>query len=103
MARLNLLETGIFTVAEASRLIRASEQRVRGWIAGYPRRGEPILQNELGWLEGKLAFSFTNLMEMRFLAFFAAEGIHLNSLRFMAQEARQILTTSASICHEYAV
>lgn len=91
MARLNLLETGIFTVAEASRLIRASEQKLRGWIAGYPRRGEPILQNELGWLEGKLAFSFTNLMEMRFLVFFAAEGIHLNSLRFMAQEARQIL------------
>jgi uncharacterized protein (DUF433 family) len=91
MARLNLLESGIFTVAEAARFIRSSEQKVRGWIAGYPRRGEPILQNEIGWLDGKLAFSFTNLMEIRFLAFFAAEGIHLNSLRFMALEARKIL------------
>jgi uncharacterized protein (DUF433 family) len=91
MARLDLLETGIFTVADAARLIRSSEQKIRGWIAGYPRRGDPILQNELGMLEGKLAFSFINLMEMRFLAFFAAEGIHLNSLRFMAREARQLL------------
>ena len=91
MARLDLLETGIFTVADAARLIRSSEQKIRGWIAGYPRRGDPILQNELGMLDGKLAFSFVNLMEMRFLAFFAAEGIHLNSLRFMAREAQKLL------------
>lgn len=91
MARLDLLETGIFTVADGARLIRSSEQKIRGWIAGYPRRGTPILENELGTLDGKLAFSFTNLMEMRFLAFFAEEGIHLNSLRFMAREAQKIL------------
>jgi uncharacterized protein (DUF433 family) len=91
MAQLDLLETGIFTVADAARLIRSSEQKIRGWIAGYPRRGAPILKNELGVLDGKLAFSFINLMEMRFLAFFAAEGIHLNSLRFMAQEAQKLL------------
>jgi uncharacterized protein (DUF433 family) len=91
MARLNLLETGIFTVADGARLIRSSEQKIRGWIAGYPRRGEPILKNELQVLDGKLAFSFINLMEMRFLAFFADEGIHLNSLRYMAREAQKIL------------
>lgn len=91
MARLDLLETGIFNVGDASRLIRSSEQKIRGWIAGYPRRGAPILHNELGTFDGKLAFSFINLMEMRFLAFFAAEGIHLNSLRFMAREAQKLL------------
>jgi uncharacterized protein (DUF433 family) len=89
--KVNMLESGIYTVSDASRLIRTSEQKLRGWISGYPRRGEPILKNELGWLDGRLAFSFANLMEMRFLAFFATEGIHLNSLRFMVAEARKVL------------
>ncbi len=87
----DLLESGIFTVPEAARLIRTTEQKVRGWISGYPRRGEPILLNEIGWLDNKLAFSFTNLMEMRILAFFADRGIHLNSLRKMAREARDLM------------
>jgi len=88
----NLLESGIFTVSEGARLLEIPSQKVRGWIAGYPRtEAAPILENELGWADGRLAFSFTNLMEIRFLAFFSNQGVSVRSIRTMAEEAKKVL------------
>ena len=72
----NLLATGIYSVLDAARLVRASKQRVRGWVTGWPRRQlPPIIDNELPGVEDRVAFSFTNLMEIRFIAFFEDIGI----------------------------
>src|SRR5262249_48850608 len=90
MAPPNLLETGIYSVSEAAYLVGVSKQKVRGWIAGWPRRAEPILDNELGWVEGRLAFSFTNLMEIRFLAFFENAGLHIWHIRSVMSEAEKL-------------
>ena len=49
MAKVDMLESGIYSVSEASRLLRTSQQKVRGWIAGYPRRGEPD-SNKRTWM-----------------------------------------------------
>lgn len=83
------MEGGLYTVAEASRLLQVSPRRVRGWIAGYAAK--PVLQNDVGWLDGSLAFSFANLMEMRFIEFFAHAGVKVASIRSMAIEARKVL------------
>src|SRR5690348_10792431 len=92
MRDLSLLDSGIFTVADARRLIRLSDMRVRRWIDGDRRtNAEAILKNELGWIGGKLAFSFVNLMEMRFLATFAKAGVSVKSIRIMAEEAKRVL------------
>jgi uncharacterized protein (DUF433 family) len=92
MAPPNLLETGIYTVSEAAYLVGASKQKVRGWVTGYPRRSAPpIIDNEIGWLEGKLAFSFTNLMEIRFIAFFERAGIHFWHIRTIMEEVKRAL------------
>lgn len=65
---LNLIESGIFGVSEAAALIGATERKVRGWVTGYKSAGiGPLIDNEIGWLDGRLAFSFTNLMEIRFV------------------------------------
>lgn len=92
MRDLSLLDSGIFTVADAHRLIRLPNMRVRRWIDGDRRtNAEAILKNELGWIGGKLAFSFVNLMEMRFLATFAKAGVNIKSIRIMAEEAKRVL------------
>lgn len=92
MAQPNLLETGIYTVAEAAYLVRASKQKVRGWVTGYPKRSAPpIIDNELGWVDGRLAFSFTNLMEIRFIAFFESAGVHFWHIRSIMEEVKKEL------------
>ncbi len=92
MRDLSLLDSGIYSVTEASRLIRLPEMRVRMWIDGDRKTNvEAILKNQIGWRGGKLAFSFVNLMEIRFLAFFASQGVHVRSIRIMAEEAKRII------------
>lgn len=101
MARLDvdLLETGIYSVAEATRLLRlqklsASQQRVRGWVAGYPRTmGEPVIKNQIGFRGRRLAMSFTNLMETRFIAYFAGKGVSVNHIRAIVEEVRDFART----------
>src|SRR4030095_127429 len=90
MAQPNLLETGIYAVSEAAYLIGATQRKVRGWVAGYPNSNrEPIIRNELGWVEGRLAFSFTNLMELRFIAFFERAGVHFWHIRSIMEQVRK--------------
>lgn len=89
---LTLIHSGLYTVDDAARLLRATPRRVRGWVGGYNgSMVDPVILNEVGWLEGKLAFSFTNLMEIRFIQHFAALGIKVASIRAMAIEARSLL------------
>jgi uncharacterized protein (DUF433 family) len=89
---ITLVESGIYSVEEASRLLQTTPRKIRGWIDGYPRtKSEPVLKNDLGWLKRSLAFSFANLMEMRFIEFFAARGVRVSSIRAMAEEAQRIL------------
>lgn len=88
----NLLETGIYTVSEAAYLVGASKRKVRGWVTGYPeRQTPPIIDNEIGWVDGRLAFSFTNLMEIMFIAFFESAGVHFWHIRSIMQEAKRLL------------
>lgn len=85
----NLLETGIYTVAEAAYLVRASKQKVRGWVTGYPKtKRAPIIDNEIGWIENRVAFSFANLMEVRFIAFFERAGVHFWHIRSIMDQVK---------------
>ena len=85
----DLLETGIYTVTEAAELIGAAPQKIRGWITGWPNAtAAPIINNDLGWVDGRLAFSFANLMEIRFLAFFVAAGVKVREIRNIMDAAR---------------
>jgi uncharacterized protein (DUF433 family) len=91
-AALNLIESGIFGVSEAATLVGATERKVRGWVTGYKTSGiGPLIDNEIGWLDGRLAFSFTNLMEIRFVAFFVKAGVKLRYIRAIMQEVKREL------------
>jgi uncharacterized protein (DUF433 family) len=88
---LKLIETGIFSVSEAAKLVGATERKVRGWVVGYGKGEGPLIDNELGWVDGRLAFSFVNLMEIRFIAFFENAGVKLPHIRAILSEAKSLL------------
>jgi uncharacterized protein (DUF433 family) len=90
MAGPDLLRTGIFTARDAAVLIGVSQQKIHAWIAGWPETvAAPILENDLGWVDRRLAFSFANLMELRFVAFFINAGVKLPAIRNIMDEARK--------------
>ena len=87
----DLLETGIFTVPEAADLVDASQKMVRAWLDGEKGKQSPIIENQLGRVDGKLAMSFTNLMEIQFIHFFVKAGVSLREVRAIMHEVRDTL------------
>jgi hypothetical protein len=87
----NLLEVGIFTVPVAAGLISAPQRMVRIWIDGHKGKQNPVIDNELGRVDGKLAISFANLMELQFVAFFTRAGVPLREIRTIMAEVRHTL------------
>jgi uncharacterized protein (DUF433 family) len=88
----DLSRSGIYSVSDAASLICASSQSIRAWIDGWPdSETPPIIEDDLGWVDGRLAFSFANLMEFRFVAFFVDAGVKLREIRKNMDEARVTL------------
>jgi len=91
MAALNLLESGIYTIPQVAALVEAEERFVRIWVAGHSGKQYAVIENQLGKVDGKIAVSFTNLMELRFVATFAKAGVSLRAIRAIMQEVRDTL------------
>ncbi|WP_417518722.1 hypothetical protein [Minwuia sp.] len=92
MPNVNLLEKGIYSVPDAARLTGVSQNRVRGWISGYPGTSvSALLDNEIGRFHEKLALSFVNLMEIRFIDVFSSYGVKVAAIRAMLEEAKLFL------------
>jgi len=91
MLQANLLESGIYTIPDAAGLVGVSAQRVRIWVEGHSGKQAPVIHNELGKVAGKTAVSFTNLMELRFIALFARAGVKVPTIRAIMQEAQELL------------
>lgn len=89
MSLSDLTRTGIYSIREAAQLIGVPRQRVRAWVSGWPRAEvRPLIENDLGWVDNRLALSFANLMELRFIAFFTAAGVNLTEIRSIMEEAK---------------
>ncbi|MEA2951835.1 MAG: hypothetical protein QOJ96_1355 [Alphaproteobacteria bacterium] len=87
----DLLELGIFTVPEVAALVGAPQAAVRVWVGGHTGKQQAVIDNQLGRVHGKVAVSFTNLMELRFVAFFAKQGVGLREIRRIMDEAKDSL------------
>lgn len=79
---------GIYSIPEAARLTRVSSQRIRRWIEGYDhgprhskRHSPEVWKSDLPNLDGELALSFRDLMEVRFVAAFRDAGVSWKTLR----------------------
>src|ERR1700722_424554 len=91
MARPDLMEAGIYTIPEAADLVGASQAIVRVWVEGHTGKQDPIIDNQLGRVDGKTAVSFANLMALLFIAEFVKAGVTLKAIRSILQEAKQVL------------
>jgi uncharacterized protein (DUF433 family) len=91
MARPDLLEAGIYTIPEVAELVEAPQPNVRVWIEGHTGKQDPVIDNQLGRVGGKTAVSFANLIELRFIAKFAAAGLGLREIRAIMREVSDTL------------
>jgi uncharacterized protein (DUF433 family) len=89
---------GLYTTADASRLLGLPAAKIRRWMAGYDyeHRGErryarPLWVPQLPKLEGQLGLSFLDLMQLRVVARFMAEGISLQAMRLALDRAAEYL------------
>jgi uncharacterized protein (DUF433 family) len=87
----DLLEIGIFTIPEVAELVEAPQDLVRIWVGGHTGKQFAVIDNQLGRVDGKVAVSFMNLMELRFVAIFAHAGVGLREIRKIMDEVREQL------------
>ncbi len=91
----NLLGQGIYSIPEAAHIVGLQASRIRRWVNGY-RASEghvykPVVPAELPEIEGKVALSFHDLLELHFIKAFMSEGVKLPAIRKAAKLASEIL------------
>jgi uncharacterized protein (DUF433 family) len=101
----NLLNTGLYTVPEASRLTRISTGKIRRWIKGYDfrtsgsiRHSDAVWQGEIKPLDNKVALSFRDLLELRFVDAFIRAGVSWRTMRRAHTNAQSELRTTHPFC-----
>lgn|SRR5208282_4788376 len=93
--------SGLYTVADASRLTKVSRGRIRRWMKGYSfwSRGEvrsspPVFQGELGRGEDEaIVLSFKDLIEIRYVHAFLEVGVSWKTLRDAHEKAAALMKT----------
>ena len=100
-----LLNTGLYTVPEAARLTRVSVGKVRRWLRGYNfksgdrvHHSDAVWQGELAPIEDKLALSFRDLLELRFVDAFIRAGVSWRTMRKAHAKAQDKLVTTHPFC-----
>ena len=101
----NLLNTGLYTVPEASRLTRISTGKIRRWIKGYDfrtsgsiRHFDAVWQGEIKPLDNKISLSFRDLLELRFVDAFIRAGVSWRTMRRAHTNAQNELKTTHPFC-----
>ena len=100
-----LLQTGIYTVAEASRLTTVSPQRIRRWLKGYEfrvkygrHRSPAVWNSQLDPIDHAIALGFLDLLEIRAVDAFINAGVTWKTLRQVHDKARNWVGHSHPFC-----
>lgn len=90
---------------EAARLTRVSVGKIRRWLKGYNfrsgeriRHSDAVWQGELRSVENKLALSFRDLLELRFVDAFICAGVGWRTMRRAHAKAQRELQTTHPFC-----
>jgi uncharacterized protein (DUF433 family) len=101
----NLLQIGIYTVAEASRLTGVSPRRIRRWVRGYEfrvkhgrHRSPAVWSTQLEPIDHAVALGFLDLLEIRAVDAFVTAGVSWKTLRQVHDEARAWVHHSHPFC-----
>ena len=100
-----LLQTGIYTVSEASRLARVSSRRIRRWLRGYEfkvklgrHRSPAVWNSQLDPIDSAMALGFLDLLEIRCVDAFISAGVSWKTLRQVHDQARELVGNSHPFC-----
>ena len=100
-----LLQTGIYTIAEASRLTRVSPGRIRRWLKGYEfksktgrHRSPAVWRGQLDPIDHRMALGFHDLLEIHCVDAFLNAGVGWKTLRQAHSQGRGILKHSHPFC-----
>lgn len=93
---------GIYTVPEATCLTGVSAARIKRWISGYTfktpkgerHHSKPIWKADFKPIDGAIALSFKDLIEIRFVDSFLRAGVSWKELRAAADKAAELLDNS---------
>ena len=100
-----LLQTGIYTVTEASRLAKVSSRRIRRWLQGYEfkvkhgrHRSPPVWNSQLKPIDNAMALGFLDLLEIRCVDAFISAGVSWKTLRQVYDQACELVGHSHPFC-----
>lgn len=101
----SLLGVGIYTTAEAARLVGVEATTIRRWLNGYTAgRGEqrrtvkPLWRGDLAAIDAHYALSFLDLMEARYVWAYRAQGLRWRAIRRAHARAAKDLGTPHPFC-----
>jgi uncharacterized protein (DUF433 family) len=102
---IDLLQTGIYTVPEAARLVGVSSRRIRRWLKGYEfrvkyggHRSPAVWNSQLNPINNAMALGFLDLLEIRCVDAFISAGVSWKTLRQVHDRAREIVAHSHPFC-----
>ena len=95
----DFIGVGLYTVADASSLLRIPERNVRRWLAGYPFRERdgsrkvmpPLWTPQLPANDRQIELGFRDLIELRFVSAFMDQGLGLYTVRRCLELARDMV------------
>ena len=99
-----LLNSGIYTIPDASRLSKVSTRRIRYWLKDLQTEDHKEQPHHRLWkgqhspIGSKLALGFNDLQEIRFVDAFLRQGISWPTLRQAHSRAKEIYQTEHPFC-----
>lgn len=84
-----MLGTGIYTPGEAAVLLRERPRTVRRWAFGRL----PVIKTDLPELEGQVALTFVELVELLYIRAFERAGLTWPAIRAAAEAAARLFGT----------
>ena len=95
-----LIGIGIYGVTEAARLTGVSSACIRRWLRGYsyattggPRESAPVFAKTMELIDGEMALSFLDLIEVRIVNSLRAHKISWKLIRMAERHAREVFKT----------
>lgn len=90
----DLIGVGLYTPAEAGRLLHVSPAKITRWLRGHQVKGshyDPLWTSEVDLGDGKVFLGFRDLMEVRVAAAFIQHGVSPQRVRSAIVQAQEIL------------
>jgi uncharacterized protein (DUF433 family) len=89
---------GVYSIAEAARLTGVDARKITRWLKGYEYHNKesdgvsaPVFHSDYGSENGRIALSFLDMVEIRFVDAFRQHGVSWRAIRIASRKAAELL------------